>query len=912
MAQLEKRQLEKRQNVRKAARTKKGRKILKFMFLTFAMLCLVVAVVGGWIVKSYIDEAPPLDLSKIEEQSETSFFYDINGNPITEYFGYENRIWASIDEIPEKLENAFIAIEDKRFWDHKGIDFRRLVGAVINNLTGGRLQGASTITQQLVKTLYLSPEQTYKRKIQEAYLSIKLERQYSKEEILEAYLNTINLGEGNYGVKAAAMDYFGKENLDDLTLKECAILAAVPKSPTRYNPRKNYNESQQNLTEERAQLVLAEMLESGFITQEEYEAAKQEKVTINKEATRFKMYDMAHFVEYALYEVRDELIKIKGWNDDEEGRQKAEEYIYSNGLKIYTTVDPQVQKAVEETLYNWDKYPSTANEEDAVTVSGDTSLPQPQAAAVVLDYRTGQLRAIVGGRTAPTKKRELNRATSPVMVGSTIKPIAVYGPALENGKSPASIYHNIPVTIQGWDAKQKFPKNYGGGGYTGPTTMRHGLVRSLNVVAAQTLTYDVGFEESRNYLGQLGINIDRVSANGSSLALGTTSITPVEMTAAFGAIANGGVYIEPISVLKVVDRDGNVIIDRTQNQVKRRVFKESTAWLLTDMMIDAIKGGTGKNAKIEGITVAGKTGTNSDHKGVTFAGFTPYYAGFVWIGHDEGKPLSNKAQGGTHAAPLWQAFMARIHQEKGLTDKAIIDKTPEELGLVRKSVCKISGNLAGPNCPSKDVVTDWFTAESVPKKTCTRHGVIQICAASGKFPNDYCPEESIVAKSVYFLEPDSPYRQLSADQIAKWLPDAYTGFSPGDIEKLDPTNPQYAGYFCDIHTEPQIPDFLDEWDGSLEDIWDYLEDLFPGKDDKKDKNNNENGKHNNGDKRDEGRDHGNDHNNGHHNAPKDGNKKDNNNGSKDNESGHKNNGGGNNGGSNNGSDILNQTESSQS
>jgi len=842
-------QTERRQNTNKKAVSKKKRSIGRNLFAMVAILCFIIIITGGCVVKAYIDEAPPLDLSKIEEQSETSFFYDINGNPITEYFGYENRIWASIDEIPEKLQNAFIAIEDKRFREHMGVDLRRIVGAVINNLTGRRLQGASTITQQLVKTLYLSPEQTYKRKIQEAYLSIQLEREYSKDEILEAYLNTINLGEGNYGVKAAARDYFGKENLEELTLKECAVLAAVPKSPTRYNPRKNYNSDGENLTEERAQLVLKEMLECGFITEEEYEAAKKETVKVNKEATRLQLYDMAHFVEYALYEVRDELIKIKGWNDDEDGRQKAEEYIYSNGLKIYTTVDPQIQKIVEETLYNWDKYPETANKEDAVINSGDTTLPQPQAAAVVIDYHTGQLKAIVGGRIPPTRKRELNRATAPVMVGSTIKPLSVYGPALERGKSPATIYHNIPVTIKGWDPKQKFPKNYGGGGYTGPATMRYGLMRSLNIVAAQALTYDVGFEVSLDYLGQLGINTERIEANGSSLALGTSSITPVEMAAAYGAIANGGIYVEPISVLKVVDRDGNVIIDRSQNQVKRRVFEETTAWLLTNMMIDVVqnKNGTGQNAKIKGITVAGKTGTNSDYKGVTFAGFTPYYAGFVWIGHDQGKPLSSQAQGGRHAAPLWQAFMARIHQEKGLEDRPIIDKKPEELGLIKKSICKISGNLAGPNCPSEDIVTDWFTPQSVPSKTCNRHGVIQICTDSGKFPNEYCPEESITYKSVYFLEPDSPYRQLSQEQLAQWLPEAYTDFSSQEeINNLSRENPEYAGYFCDIHKEPEVPDFED-WDGSLEDFWEHLKDLFQGNNKNNNKKNDNNAQENIGD-----------------------------------------------------------------
>ncbi|NLJ40628.1 MAG: PBP1A family penicillin-binding protein [Clostridiales bacterium] len=812
--------------------TNKGRRIFKSAVLIGLAVFLVVAFFGIGAIKSIIDGAPPLDLNKINDQSQTSFFYDQDGNPVTEYFGLENRVWATLDEIPVKLQKAFIAVEDKRFYDHKGIDVIRLGGAFINNIKGGHVQGASTITQQLIKTLYLTPERKYERKIQEAWLAFKLEDEFSKEEILEAYLNTVNFGEGNYGVKAASTDYFGKEDMNELTIKEMAVLAGLVRNPSSYNPRRNYHieKDRKHITEDRAEVVLKAMLENEYITEEEYQKAVDEELYVVRDAARLKLYDAAPFIENAIYEVRDAIIKLKGWEEDKESLQRADQFIYSNGLKIYTTLDMDIQKAVEETLYTWDGYPEMPGDE--------TDLPQPQAAAVVMD-NSGHIKAIVGGRTPPAGKRELNRARMPLMMGSTMKPIAVYGPALEGGKSPATVYHNIPVKIEGWNPQQDFPNNYGGGGYTGPTTMRHGLRKSLNVVAAQALTYDVGFENSKTYLEGLGIDPDHIQVNGSGLALGTSAIKPVEMAGAYSAIANGGVFNEPISVLKVVDRDGKTIIDRTQTRVTRKVFSESTSWLLIDMMKDAVKNGTGDKALIPGMTVAGKTGTNTEFKGVAFAGFTPYYTGVVWIGHDEGKSLGDNVQGGKYAAPLWQAFMARIHEEAGLPDKDILDKDPEELGLVKRRICRISGKLAGPDCPADEIVTDWFSAKSVPQEVCDQHGVIRICSETGELAGPYCPEEGIVSKSVYFLEAGSPYWQLSKDRIRKYIPGVNFNYSSmWDINGLDYDNPEHQGYFCHLHTQPPEPNPEDFWD----DLKDFFEGLIPGQKDEVDPGNN--GDHN--------------------------------------------------------------------
>jgi len=298
-------------------------------------------------------------------------------------------------------------------------------------------------------------------------------------------------------------------------------------------------------------------------------------------------------------------------------------------------------------------------------------------------------------------------------VGSSIKPLAVYGPAIDKGASPATVVENSPIPIEGWNTEKGYPDNFGGGGFSGPTTLRTGLIKSLNVVAARTLLDYVGLEDSRDYLINLGIDPAHISMNGSGLALGTSGITPIEMAVAYGAIGNKGVYLQPLSFTKVLDSAGKVILDAKEIQQKCQVFKPSTAWLLIDMMKDAVEKGTGSNARISGITVAGKTGTNSDFRGVFFSGITPYYSAAVWIGHDGYKPLYKGAQGGRDAAPLWKDFMSKIHS--GLRDKPIIEEEPEQLGLVKASVCAKSGLKPHEGCP---IVSDWFLEGTVPEERC--------------------------------------------------------------------------------------------------------------------------------------------------------------------------------------------------
>ncbi len=429
---------------------------LKMFLVLLIVACFAGAGAFLGIAKGYLDATPVLDLARIEEQSETSFIYDKDGNLITPYYGLENRVWASLDEIPEMLQKAIVAVEDVRFYTHKGVDFKRLVGAFVNNLQNESVQGASTITQQLIKNTLLTPERSYKRKIQEAYLALQLEQKYSKEQILEAYLNTSYLGSGNYGVKTAAKDYFGKE-LEDLTLRECAILTGIFKNPYYYDPRKNFYDQNRKpeITYERTNLVLRLMYENEFITKEQYEEAKfhpnkepfTDDFVVLEEPSHQKLYPMPYFVEYVILDVRDRLMEQNGWTGDE-GRQKAMKRIQEGGLKIYTTVDPQIQETVEEVVYNYKDFPKLANQKDkTLKDSRGNEIEEPQAAAVIIDHNTGEIRALVGGKTSPQGQFWTNRSNQEWPPGSSIKPLAVYGPFIEAGYPGGIIFENIPAPI---------------------------------------------------------------------------------------------------------------------------------------------------------------------------------------------------------------------------------------------------------------------------------------------------------------------------------------------------------------------------------------------------------------------------------------------------------------------------------
>ena len=731
--------------------------VMSIRMTALAVLLVMVAGVGLvlGIVKAYTETAPELNLARIDDQAQTSFFYDAQGNLITDYKGTEDRVLVSIDDIPVVLQNAFIAVEDARFRSHNGVDPKRIVGAFVSNLGSSSTQGGSTITQQLLKISLLSDEQSYKRKIQEAYLAMQLEKIYTKDQILESYLNMIFLGESYYGVKTAAYGYFGKE-LNQLTLRECAMLAGAARSPYYYNPRRNiYLRETPKVSNDRADYVLRQMYEHQFITYEQYQAALNQStmhVLQQSPNSGTGMYEYPHFVEYAIQDVINELLMMNSLENTPQNRVLMENKLRTGGYHVYLCLDTEIQRLVENTLATWKEYPLLRNPSDAVYRQRNKDgtyieVRQPQAAAVIFDYRSGELKAIVGGRDLPTMRKTLNRATDMTMpVGSAIKPISVYAPAIELGQSPASIVYNMPVPIHGWNdgaGKDYYPSNYGGGGFTGPTTFRRSIRQSYNTSAAQAFMYFVGMDRGVQYMKAMGVKDHNLQKTPFGMALGASGVTPVQMAVAFGTIANGGVYQEPTSFSRIEDSDGNVIVDRNATRQRRIVFKESTAWMMTDMLKEVVASGTGTSAKIKGQTVAGKTGTNSDYKGVSFAGMTGWYSCAVWVGHDNYKALYSKATGGNSAGPLWQAIMEKTHTMKSLPDRDIIDKDPEAVGLVKVTTCGVSGLIATRAC-ANDVnnygtVTDYWAAENAPQHNCNMHQELTLCGDSGMLATEFCP-----------------------------------------------------------------------------------------------------------------------------------------------------------------------------
>ncbi len=790
--------------------------IISVLLTSFRLVLVGIFMIGSaglgslvGIAKAYAETTPTLDTAEIEEQAETSYIYDCNGKLITMYTGSENRDWASLGEMPKPLQEAVISIEDVRFYYHNGVDMKRLVGAFISNLMNSNVQGGSTLTQQLIKNSLLSTERTYKRKIQEAYLAMQLEQEYDKDKILEAYLNTVSFGGSNYGVKAAALDYFGKD-LSQLSLRECAMLAGITQYPYKYNPRRCYYTAEDpSIINDRTDHVLRQMYYAGYITQAECESALNANVYVLPESRVNEMYEMPYFVEYAVYDVITHLLKLRGKEDTKENRAEIETELRTQGYRIYTTVDPDIQKTVEQCLADWDKYPKMKKSEDAVAKyeNSDGSVSeviQPQAAFVILDQKTGSLKAVAGGRTTPTAKRTFNRAYQNTMpIGSSIKPIAVYGPAIDLGTSDGTVVPNLNVPIEGWDSKDGYPG--GGSKYYGPVTLRTAMVQSLNSATAWTLLNLVKLDNSFNYLTTMGVNPSHISKTGSGLALGDSGITPIELAGAYGTISHGGIYLEPLSFTRVVDRDGNVILDAEKIRDQREVFQPSTAWLISDMLVNAVRSGTGKKANIDGVTVGGKTGTVQNATGVLFAGITPDFTATLWIGSDEYKPLARDVYASSSAAPLWKYIMSKVYETGEYPNKGgnILGAAPENLGLEQAELCSVSGGLATDACradTARPPVKAWVK-KSVELEECDMHDQFYICSESGKINIQYCPQDQVALQSVLFLDAGSPYWKLKSEKLKEYL-GRFVFLKPiVPVRDMTPDMPEYSDYYCTIHTE---------------------------------------------------------------------------------------------------------------
>lgn len=551
----------------------------------------------------------------------SSQIYDANGKLIATIHATENRLPVPLSKVPLNLQNAFIAAEDARFYQHIGVDPRGIVRALWANITNhGVAEGGSTITQQLAKNALLTQEQTLKRKIQEAFLALQIERHYSKQEILEMYLNQIYFGQGAYGVQAAAQVYFGK-NVEDLNLSEAAMLAGIPKSPNYYSPLNNLQAAK-----ERQAVVLDQMAKYGYITPAQAEAARNAPLKLVHKQPHNDTF-APYFVEYVTQLLVDKY---------------GADAVYKDGLQVYTTLDSDMQKAAEQAMTNLPVYRTDAN-----------GLKQPQGALVAIDPHTGAIKAMVGGRGTDQFNRAVMAVRQP---GSAFKPF-VYLAALESGMTPATIIDDSPVSFGSWS-----PGNYDGR-FHGPVTLRQALEESLNVVAVK-LANQVGIDRALYFAQQMGISTLVLDGNTNdrnlAAALGglTRGTTPLDMASAYGVIATGGVRATPHAIVKVLDRNGRMLEQNTSQE--KAVLDEKTAYILTDMMRGVIERGTGAAANI-GRPAAGKTGTTSDYKDAWFVGFTPDLVAAVWMGYDNDGYLPGITGGGIPAV-IWREFMVRAVQ----------------------------------------------------------------------------------------------------------------------------------------------------------------------------------------------------------------------------------------------------------
>ncbi|MGE5554164.1 MAG: penicillin-binding protein 1A [Betaproteobacteria bacterium] len=594
----------------------------------------------------------------------------------------ENRTPVSLDRIPNQLKNAVLAVEDDHFYEHHGVRISALIRALLVDLVAGRkVQGGSTITQQLARNAFLSQEKTITRKINEIIWAIQIERRYTKDEILETYLNEIYLGHGAYGVEAASQLYFGK-HVEDLTLPEAALIAGLLRGPEYYSPYVNPKAAL-----ERRNVALDRMAQVGYLTPAEAQAAKAAPIkTVGLKLSRTKA---PYFVDYVTQYLLD---------------RYGATAVYSGGLKVYTSLDLKVQAAAEQAL---GRIPTAKKDKNG--------LHQPQVAILAMDPRTGHIMAMVGGRG----EDKYNRATQAYrQPGSAIKPF-IYTAAIDRGFTPISVVDDAPVEYPQPNGSTWVPQNYDKK-FRGPTTLRRAVEESINIVAIKVLD-QVGIGTTIDYARKMGITSlveeGAVNDRNLSLALGgiTKGVTLMQMVTAYSVLANQGVRVDPIAVLRVEDKDGRVLEENTAQ--KQIVLADSTAYVVTDMLRGVIERGTGRAANI-GRPAAGKTGTTSDYTNAWFVGFTPELVAAVWIGNDVQKePLAIPGYGylgSAKAAEVWGEMMRRA-----LADTPISD-FPLPAGVVRAYVDPTHGYLATDRCP--DVRLEVFVQGTEPTQPCPIHG----------------------------------------------------------------------------------------------------------------------------------------------------------------------------------------------
>lgn len=692
--------------------------------MTLLLIGLITGTVVGIAFIVYINNYIDVDMSNFEALAESQnmttklYYMDYEdrsnrvGTPVEiedqQLFSNENRMWVSYDEMPTHLVEAFISIEDERFWTHDGVDWKRTLGAAYTMFTGSDHYGGSTITQQLIKNITQENDVTVQRKVKEIISALELEKTInSKEKIIEMYLNTIYLSEHCYGVQAAATAYFGKD-VSELTLVECAALASIPKFPTKYDPYLNPEEN-----DKRRDTVLMKMHELEKITDTEYQEALDAELVINEKIQQASQSATTSWYTDAVIEDAIDLLMQKyGWSE-----QIATQKVYTGGYHIYTVMDPFVQNTLDEYFRNPDNFAKINNG------------VQPEASMVIIDPDTGDILGIAGGRGEKTKSRVLNYATQTTRSpGSSIKPVAVYGPALESGLITYSTVYKDSYF------KKKWPVNYPAT-YEGNITINEAVRESKNTVAVKVLN-DLGLENSYKFvhdqLGMHSVIYERTTASGeiitdlnlSALALGGMNygVTVRELTSAYQVFANKGIYSGNRTIVKILDNEGNVIIDNSGSD--SIVMSEQNASIMTRLLQNVVTSGTASKMKLDAkVNVAGKTGTTSSDNDRWFVGYSPYYLGGVWFGYSMPMALTGFSETAPPSLMIWDDVMAILHQpifDSVNAGNEKLEKFELADGIVSCTVCKRSGLLMTKQCTGNGE-TGYFTKSTVPKKYCTYH-----------------------------------------------------------------------------------------------------------------------------------------------------------------------------------------------
>ena len=928
----------------------------KLLVITLMTVLISLTLFAGSVGLAFVNiltTAPEIDPYSINSGfEETSLIFDKDKNLLEKVETAEYRTFVKLNKVPQYLKDAFISIEDERFYEHPGVDPKGILSSLYENFkAGGVVRGASTITQQLIKNTFLSNEQTLTRKLKEIYLALNLETKLSKDQILESYLNMISLGQNSYGVQEASRTYFSK-NVDEINIAQAALLAGIVKGPNIYQPfyrvsplkfdeatMRKIGETEilgekyilvfNTKSVQRQKVILKKMLELGKINQAEYDEAINFDVVASLKPSEKKETEITSYAtDYVKNQVVEDLMEKYQIT-----KQKAQERLFTGGLRIYSTIDTKVQKDLDEVNRNFngillgdlkrykapllvdrnldkagnivDKdgnlvyykkenlltddgylfipkgefsinangdlaitssrilaYKKSTDIQDYYTIDGSknllthrvgglavpdayylrqarhsliikaeffekndkfykvnetgnlfispeyfynnkTGLVQPQSATVIMDYKTGHIVAMIGGRDVKGS-RILNRATDTArQPGSSMKPLAVYLPALDNGFTAASPILDIPmITADG----KVWPNNVYTG-FKGITTLRESLIYSINVSSARTLK-KIGIPTSIKYLKKLGIineenpskdNFVQASENKThndenlaSLALGgmTKGVSPLDMTAAYSAIANDGVYNEPIIYTKVLDKDGNIVLEKEAKQ--RRVVSPQIAYVMKDILRSTAYEHTGKNAIIKGQASAGKTGTADYNADFWFVGFTNYYAAATWMGNDS--PKITITQNSWLAAKLWGHIMTKIHQ-----DKESKPQFAQPDGIVKAYVCTKSGKKPNQFCSSdpRGVVREEIFAKGTePTETCKVHVALKVNSSNNKLATEFTPEELKITKVFTALNP--AYKPSEHNGI---LPKDYSYYPPVQSDTQEDLNNYNQEHGIDLNEE---------------------------------------------------------------------------------------------------------------